>query len=105
MKKYDVYRKSNGELLSAGIIRDELDYLITEKKWPVLSLITRESKPLTPQQLENFLVQPGINIAGICSEAGIAQQYLNRCRKAGELPGPKVLAKLLPVMVKYGFKN
>lgn len=64
-----------------------------------------DNRPLSYQQLETFLLQPGINIAGICSEAGITQQYLNRCRKAGELPGSKVMAKLLPVMVKYGFKN
>lgn len=74
-----------------------------------LSKIKKErlnaGKPLTPQQLETFLVQPGINIAGICQEADITQQYLNRCRKAGKLPGPEVIAKLLPVIIKYGFKN
>lgn len=60
---------------------------------------------ITYQNLENFLSQPGINIAGICAEAGIAQQPLNRCRKEKKLPGKKVLDKMLPIMAKYGFKS
>lgn len=50
-----------------------------------------------------FFNQWGINIQGICNEAGIAKQYLNRCRKNRELPGQKVMDKLLPIMNKYGF--
>jgi len=60
---------------------------------------------MTIQQIETFFTQPGINLTGVCSEAGITKQYLNRCRKDKTLPGPKVLVKLLPVMVKYGFKS
>lgn len=53
--------------------------------------------------INTFFNQPGINITGVCSEAGIAKQYLNRCRKDKVLPGPKVMDKLLPVLTKYGF--
>lgn len=62
-----------------------------------------KSKEMTIQNLEAFLVQPGINIQGVCDEAGIAKQYLNRCRKDKILPGRKVLEKLVPVLTKYGF--
>jgi hypothetical protein len=58
---------------------------------------------ITPQTLNAFLIQPGINIQGICDEAGIAKQYLNRCRKNNKLPGREVLDKLVPVIIKYGF--
>lgn len=57
----------------------------------------------TFQQLENFLTQKGINIAGICEQSDVSQIYLNRCRKRGVLPGKKFMDKLLPVIKKYGF--
>ncbi len=59
---------------------------------------------MTYNQLEKFLQQPGINIAGICKEADITEQYLKRCRNNKTLPGEKVMLKLLPVIKRYGFK-
>lgn len=68
--------------------------------WRVLKPAAAE---ISPTQLDAFLEQPGINITGICEEAGITKQYLNRCRKDKTLPGEKVLNKLLPILIKYGF--
>lgn len=62
-----------------------------------------EDKTISPKRIDAFFKQPGINLTGVCNEAGIAKQYLNRCRKEGVLPGAKVMEKLIPVMVKYGF--
>jgi len=62
-----------------------------------------EQTKITFAAFETFLVRPGINIAGICKEAGIAQQYLNRCRLVKKLPGEKVMVRLLPIVKKYGF--
>lgn len=59
--------------------------------------------PLTPEALKSFLARPGINVKGICTEAGIAEPPLYRYLKAGRLPGKKMLAKLLPVLRSYGF--
>lgn len=68
------------------------------------ALLTKEFlNPITPQSIESFFTQPGINLTGVCQEAGITKQYLNRCRKDKVLPGPKVMEKLVPVMKKYGF--
>src|SRR6476646_4105673 len=65
--------------------------------------IRKQSEPLTPQQLDKFLSPPGVNLTGICKEAGIAKQYLNRCRKDKVLPGKSIFDKLLPVLIRYGF--
>ena len=53
--------------------------------------------------IQEFLNRPGINTAGICSEAGVSQQYLLRRFKAGKHLGKKALDKLLPVLKSYGF--
>lgn len=74
---------------------------ITEPETGKITIIPEPQ--ITSQRLETFFTQPGINITGICLEAGIAKQYLNRCRKEKSLPGPKVMEKLLPVLNKYGF--
>lgn len=65
--------------------------------------LTLKPLQLTPQSLNAFLEQPGINLTGVCKEAGITKQHLNRCRKDGALPGEKVMDKLLPVLTKYGY--
>lgn len=62
-----------------------------------------QGQTITPQRLNDFFNQWGINIQGVCNEADISKQYLNRCRKEGVLPGEKVMEKLLPILIKYGF--
>ncbi len=60
-------------------------------------------KTISAQQLKEFLAQPGINVKGICTEAGITEPALYRRLKETKLPGPKCMAKLEPVLRKYGF--
>lgn len=66
---------------------------------------SQSGNALTVRELEAFLARPGINLKGICREAGVTQQPLYRYLNAGRLPGKKMLAKLLPVMRRYGFKS
>ena len=58
---------------------------------------------LTFKQFKEFLDQPGINVKGICAEAGITEPPLYRRIKEKKLPGAKSMTKLLPVLKKYGF--
>lgn len=56
-----------------------------------------------PKAIREFLDKPGINAAGICSQAGITQQYLLRQLKKGKLPSDGKLERLILVMKEYGF--
>lgn len=60
---------------------------------------------ITIQQIDDFLHRPGINIAGLCKEAGITQQPLHHRLKTKKLPGRKMLEKLLLAMRKYGWEG
>ena len=66
---------------------------VTILKPPTLSL----------EQLKAFFKRPGINMAGICKEADVSQQYVLRKFAEGVLPGEKVIEKLLKVIKQYGF--
>lgn len=56
------------------------------------------------EKLKFFFLQKGINKSGICSEAGISQQYLNRILKETQPLTSTFEKKILPVLKKYGFK-
>ena len=58
---------------------------------------------LSLEQLKAFFKRPGINMAGICKEADVSQQYVSRKFAEGVLPGEKVTEKLLKVIRMYGF--
>lgn len=59
--------------------------------------------PVSLEQLKAFFKRPGINMAGICKEADVSQQYVLRKFAEGVLPGEKVTEKLLKVIKQYGF--
>lgn len=59
--------------------------------------------PLSLEQLKAFFKRPGINMAGICKEADVSQQYVLRKFAEGVLPGEKVTEKLIKVIRMYGF--
>ena len=66
-------------------------------------LISLLEDKLTLEQLKAFFKRPGINMAGICKEADVSQQYVLRKFAEGVLPGEKVSEKLLKVIKNYGF--
>jgi hypothetical protein len=35
MTTYKILRKSNNEILSCGLTKDMVDYLVRDKKWPL----------------------------------------------------------------------
>jgi transcriptional regulator with XRE-family HTH domain len=55
------------------------------------------------KQLEKFFAQKGINKAGICKEAGVSHQYLNRILAGTQPITETFLNKLLPIIKSYGF--
>jgi transcription elongation factor Elf1 len=55
------------------------------------------------KQLKQFFDKPGINKSGICEEAGITQQYLNRVLNETQPLSYGIIEKLIPVMIEYGF--
>lgn len=55
------------------------------------------------EKLEKFFAQKGINKAGICLEAGVSHQYLNRILNGTQPLTDSFLSKLLPVIKSYGF--
>lgn len=56
-------------------------------------------------QLNEFFSRPGINKSGICKEAGISQQYLNKVLKGEHKLTDKFKGKLLLIISEYGFPN
>lgn len=62
-----------------------------------------EMTEITFQKLKEFCSQPGINVRGVCKEANLSYNYIQNKLSKEELPGKKVLGKLLPAMKKYGF--
>lgn len=60
---------------------------------------------ITFQQFRDFLQQPGINAKGIFDEAKVTAQPIYRCIKAEKLPGKKTMAKLVPILKKYGLNK
>lgn len=57
------------------------------------------------ETLDAFLHRPGINIAGICKEAGVTIQYVLRCLSDKRPPGKKAWTKLHSVLIKYGWTD
>lgn len=58
---------------------------------------------VTVEFLNAFFEQKGINKAGVCQEADITQQYLNRILREVQPITHSFLSKLIPVISKYGF--
>jgi len=56
-------------------------------------------------QIKEFFSRPGINKAGICMEAGITQQYLNRICKGTQPITDSFISKIIPVLESYGFET
>lgn len=56
------------------------------------------------EQIKNFFNRPGINKSGICIEAGITQQYLNRILRGTQPITDSFLSKIIPVLESYGFE-
>lgn len=56
------------------------------------------------KELKKFFDRPGINKAGICKEAGLSQQYVNRILSGRQPLTDSFLEKLLPVCKNYGFQ-
>jgi hypothetical protein len=54
-------------------------------------------------ELKKFFAKPGINKSGICEEAGITQQYLNRVLNGTQPLSYGITLKLLPILIDYGF--
>jgi hypothetical protein len=90
------YHFDGTELFSKPAIKGDW-----ERIWSAIHAVPA---PVTPTELKAFLEQPGINLTGICKEAGITKQPLYRYLNAGRLPGAKMLEKLLPVLRKYGLR-
>lgn len=55
------------------------------------------------KELIKFFAQKGINKSGICVEAGVSHQYLNRILNGTQPLTDSFLNKLLPVIKRYGF--
>ena len=73
----------------SGIMRDAGDWFYREK--------------LSLERIRAFFEMPGITKAGICKEAGISQQYLNRVLFRRADPSGKFLLKIVPAMILYGY--
>lgn len=56
------------------------------------------------KQIQEFFNRPGINKSGICNEAGITQQYLNRILRSTQPITDSFLSKIIPVLKTYGFE-
>jgi len=56
------------------------------------------------EQIEEFFNRPGINKSGICIEAGITQQYLNRILRGTQPITDSFIKKIIPVLESYGFE-
>lgn len=59
---------------------------------------------LMKEQIEEFFNRPGINKSGICIEAGITQQYLNRILRGTQPITESFISKIVPILESYGFK-
>ena len=60
---------------------------------------------ITLEDLEYFFAQPGINRSGICEEAGILRQTMDKILNWQRPLSAKVIVQLYPVMRKYGFRQ
>lgn len=56
------------------------------------------------EHLKEFFKRPGINKSGICIEAGITQQYLNRILRGTQPITDSFISKIIPVLESYGFE-
>lgn len=54
-------------------------------------------------ELKKFFNKPGINKSGICEEAEITQQYLNRVLSGVQPLSYNLMATMIPVLIDYGF--
>lgn len=57
------------------------------------------------EEITAFFKRPGITKSGICLEAEISQQYLNRVLSGVQPLTHSLLETLLPVLLDYGFRN
>lgn len=57
------------------------------------------------EKIKEFFNRPGINKSGICIEAGITQQYLNRILRGTQPITDSFLSKIIPILESYGFKS
>lgn len=62
-------------------------------------------KAIGTKELKKFFEKPGINKSGICEEAAITQQYLNRVLNGTQPLSYGIVEKLLPVLINYGFRG
>lgn len=58
---------------------------------------------MTNQSLQSFFSRPGINKSGVCKEANITLQYLNRVLAGTQPVTEKLKTKLLPILKSYGY--
>lgn len=58
---------------------------------------------MTKESLLSFFTRSGINKSGVCKEAKITQQYLNRVLAGKQPLTDKLQKKLLPVIKSYGY--
>lgn len=57
------------------------------------------------ENLKKFLDQPGINVSGICQEAGLDPSYLRKILKGDRTLTQDTINKLEPVLNNYGFSE
>lgn len=57
------------------------------------------------RKLNKFFGQPGINMDGVRTEAGVSRTLLYSVLKEDKPATAKFLGKIVPVMEKYGFKD
>lgn len=57
------------------------------------------------KKLNAFFAQPGINMDGVRTEAGVSRTLLYSVLKEEKPATVKFLGKIVPVMEKYGFKD
>lgn len=55
------------------------------------------------ESLIEFFTRPGINKSGVCKEANITLQYLNRVLAGTQPVTEKLKSKLLPILKTYGY--
>lgn len=61
------------------------------------------AKKVSEYEFKAFFQQPGINISGICEQAGVNRQYIKLVLSGIRPLTDKTIKKMLPTMRKYGF--
>ena len=84
------------------LIIEEVDRL-ADIEWNKLKVNATKKNNQMQQSLITFFSRKGINKSGICKEAGVTHQYLNRILKGTQPVTDTFIAKLLPVMKAYGY--